>query len=144
MLSIPEEFSREVEKQIQLNELTYGKEIRANYGDAVIDASFQKMRNASQHQLAKIAQSSAQLNDTLLLAFQTGDPQSVLAQHACELHKAWLLNYWDFYTPEAHMNLVQSYVDDARFTAYYDRIAPGCAVFLKDAMKIYLQVNRKS
>ena len=29
------------------------------------------------------------------------------------------------------------YVDDERFTAYYDRIAPGCAVFLRGAMRIF-------
>jgi hypothetical protein len=26
------------------------------------------------------------------------------------------------------------YVDDARFTAHYDAIAPGCAAFLRDAV----------
>jgi hypothetical protein len=29
------------------------------------------------------------------------------------------------------------YVDDPRFTAYYDKIAPGCAGFLRDAVKIF-------
>ena len=31
------------------------------------------------------------------------------------------------------------YVDDPRFSEYYERIAPGCAVFLRDAVAIYCQ-----
>ena len=71
------------------------------------------------------------------MAFEYGDSSSELAQKACELHKNWLLNYWEHYSKEAHMRLVQMYVDDERFTAYYDKIAPGAAVFLRDAMRIY-------
>jgi hypothetical protein len=33
----------------------------------------------------------------------------------------------------------QMYVDDPRFTAYYDKIAPGLAAFLQEALKIYCQ-----
>jgi hypothetical protein len=29
------------------------------------------------------------------------------------------------------------YCDDERFRKYYDNIAPGCAEFLRDAIKIY-------
>ena len=38
---------------------------------------------------------------------------------------------------QAHMGVAQMYVDDPRFGEYYDRIAPGCAVFLRDAAAIY-------
>lgn len=33
--------------------------------------------------------------------------------------------------------VTQMYVDDPRFTAYYDKIAVGCAAFLRDAVLIY-------
>ena len=36
--------------------------------------------------------------------------------------------------PEMHRALGQMYVDDERFTAYYDRTAPGLAVWLRDAI----------
>ena len=39
------------------------------------------------------------------------------------------------------MGLVQMYVDDERFTSYYDKIVPGCAVFLRDAMQIFTQLK---
>ena len=31
----------------------------------------------------------------------------------------------------------KEYLSDPRFTAYYDKIAPGCAVFLRDALLIF-------
>ena len=39
--------------------------------------------------------------------------------------------YWDKYSKEAHIGVTQMYVDDPRFSEYYERIAPGCAVFLE-------------
>lgn len=33
--------------------------------------------------------------------------------------------------------LAQMYVDDSRFTAYYDEKQPGAAEFLRDAVHIY-------
>ena len=35
------------------------------------------------------------------------------------------------------MGLGEMYVADERFKAYYDKIAPGCAEFLRDAINIY-------
>ena len=35
------------------------------------------------------------------------------------------------------MGLAELYVSDPRFTAYYDREVPGCAAFLRDAVRTY-------
>ena len=40
-------------------------------------------------------------------------------------------------TPEVYRGLGDMYVDDARFTAFYDRVKPGLAPFLRDAMHVY-------
>ena len=44
-----------------------------------------------------------------------------------------------FWTPnaEAFKSLGQMYVDDARFTATYDKVAPGLAAYYRDAMAVY-------
>jgi hypothetical protein len=34
------------------------------------------------------------------------------------------------------------YVDDERFTAYYDKEQPGTAAFLRDAVLIYTGMNK--
>jgi len=41
------------------------------------------------------------------------------------------------YSKEAHAGVAQLYVDDERFTAYYDKEQPGTAAFLRDAILIY-------
>jgi hypothetical protein len=41
----------------------------------------------------------------------------------------------------ARIKIIEMYVDDERFTAYYNKIAPGCAAFLRDAMRIYTGIK---
>ena len=132
-----EKFEGFTQKLVEENEKQYGKEIRAKYGDALIDASNAKVKGMSKEQYAEVEAISAELNDTLKVAYEKGDPASGLAQKACELHKRWLCCFWDSYSKEAHMGVAQMYVDDPRFTEHYDKIAPGCAVFLRDTIYIY-------
>lgn len=42
-----------------------------------------------------------------------------LAQKAADLHRRWLIFYWDNYSKEAHAGLSQLYVEDDRFKDYY-------------------------
>ena len=123
------------------NEAKYGKEARAKYGDEAVDFAYQRIRGMSDEQHADLQKLTVELNEAIKAAYGQGDPSGELAQKACALHKKWLLHFWKSYSKEAHMGLVQSYVDDARFTAYYDAIAPGCAVFLRDAMRTFTGVE---
>jgi DNA-binding transcriptional MerR regulator len=129
-----EKFEGFVEKLIEDNESQYGEEVRTKYGDAAMDASNAKLRGVTPEQYAEIERLSEEVNSALAAAYAQGDPASELARQACELHKRWLCYFWDGYSKEAHMGVAQMYVDDPRFTAYYDKIAPGCAVFLRDAV----------
>jgi N12 class adenine-specific DNA methylase len=127
------------QKRIDKNERLYGAEIRTKYGENVIDRSNARFKGMSKERHAEMERLTQELNDTLKAAFEQGDPASALAQKACELHKQWLCFFWDegVYSRETHMGIAQMYVDDARFTAFYDKIAPGCAVFLRDAVRVY-------
>ena len=136
-MSNKEKFKGFTEKLIADNEKQYGTEIREKYGDSAIDSSNAKLKGMTQEQYAEVEAISAKLNDTLKTAMEQGNPASELAQKACELHKQWLCYFWDSYSKEAHIGVAQMYVDDTRFTAYYDKIAPGCAVFLRDSLLIY-------
>lgn len=121
------------------NEKRYGQEARAKYGDKAVDGSNAKLKSMSQAQYAGVEALSKELNVTLEQAVRQGDPAGELAQKACALHKEWLCRYWPNYSKEAHAALAQTYVDDPRFAAYYDEIAPGAARFLRDALLIYCQ-----
>lgn len=132
-----EKFEGFKQKMISDNEQKYGEEIRGKYGNKTIDRSNAKLKNMTKEQYAELEALTQKLNDTLKAAFEQGDPRSELAQKACALHKQWLCFYWDNYSKEAHMGITQMYVDDPRFTEYYDKIAPGCAVFLRDAVRAF-------
>ena len=127
-----EKFEGFKQKLIDDNERQYGDEIRAEYGDNAIDGSNVKIKGMTKEQYAEVESLSAELNETLKAAFEQGDPQGELARKTFELHKRWLCYFWDAYSKEAHMGVAQMYVDDPRFTAYYDKITPGCAAFLRD------------
>lgn len=131
-----EGFKREM---LDENEKQYGKEIREKYGDDIVDASNAKMMGLTVEQYERAQELSRQINDSLKVAFEQGDPSSQLAQKVCALHKEWLGYYWNQYSKEAHLGLAQTYVDDPRFRKYYDDIAVGCAEFLRDAIRIYCQ-----
>ncbi len=137
IMSDKEKFDGFIEKLVDDNEQKYGDEIRKKYGDDVVDRSNAKVKGMTSEQYAQVEELSLELNNTLKAAFEQGDPDGELAQKACELHKKWLCYFWDNYSEEAHIGVTQMYVDDSRFTAYYDKIAIGCAQFLRDAVLNY-------
>ncbi|WP_367358498.1 TipAS antibiotic-recognition domain-containing protein [Mesotoga sp.] len=124
------------------NERKYGKEARAAYGDDVIDQSNEMIKNMTRKQHEKAIALSQALMEKLTEAKAQGDPGGALAQEAADLHRQWLSFYWPKYSKEAHAGLARMYVDDERFTAYYDKQGPGTAQFLRDAILIYTQLDR--
>ncbi|GLX67951.1 MerR family transcriptional regulator [Paenibacillus glycanilyticus] len=130
------------QKMIDENEKKYGKEIREKYGDDTVNESNAKLSNMTQEQFDEVTQLAEKIKTTLAEAFHTGDPAGELAQETADLHKRWLSYYWKTYTKEAHAGLAQMYVDDERFTAYYDAEQPGTAAFLRDAIHIYTGSNQ--
>ncbi|SFD83472.1 DNA-binding transcriptional regulator, MerR family [Paenibacillus catalpae] len=139
-MSDKQKFEGFKQKMIDENEKKYGKEIREKYGDDTVNASNAKLSHMTQEQFEEVTQLAEEVKTTLAAAFKTGDPAGDLAQKAADLHKRWLCYYWKEYSKEAHAGLAQMYVDDERFTAYYDTEQPGMAVFLRDAIHIYTGV----
>jgi DNA-binding transcriptional MerR regulator len=140
-MSNKEKFEGFKRKMIDDNEKKYGKEIREKYGKDTVEASNAKVMNMTQEQHDEVTALAEQLHTTLAEAFKTGDPAGELAQKAADLHKQWLTYYWKDYSKEAHAGLAQMYVDDERFTAYYDKEQPGTAEFLRDAIHIYTNMK---
>jgi DNA-binding transcriptional MerR regulator len=62
-----------------------------------------------------------------------GDVQAAIARH-----HAWIENFYPC-SAEMYRGLGQMYVDDPRFTATYDKVRPGLAVFMRDAMVFYAE-----
>ena len=132
-----EKFEGFKQKRIEENERQYGAEIREKYGEEAVDRSNQKFQDMTKEEYEQVTALNERFMQTLLEAYQTGDPAGELAQRAAGLHRQWLTFYWDSYSKEAHAGLAQMYVDDPRFTAYYDKTRPGLAAFLRDAVLIF-------
>lgn len=136
-MSNEEKFAGFKQKLIDDNEQKYGQEIRSKYGDEAVDQSNLKLKNMTEEQHAAIQQLEEEMFETLEQAMEQGDSASELAQKAADLHRQWLTFYWDTYSKEAHAGVAQMYVEDERFTAYYDKTRPGLARFLRDAVHVY-------
>lgn len=142
ILSDKEKFEGFKQKLVDDNEQKYGKEVRGKFGDEAIDASNAILKGMTQMQYDTAQKLSGQINETLKAAMETGNPACEEAQRACALHKQWLCVYWaeGMYSKQAHIGLGEMYVADERFKAYYDKIAPGAAEFLRDSLNIYCAV----
>ncbi|TWT24885.1 MerR family transcriptional regulator [Planomicrobium sp. CPCC 101110] len=125
------------QKLIDDNEKQYGQEVREKYGDDIVDASNAHMLNMTEGQYTEFTRLEKELQAVLAEAFKAGDPKSPIAQKAASLHKQWLMYTWPEYTKEAHAGLAQMYVEDERFSAYYDKGQPGTARFLRDSIQFY-------
>lgn len=139
IMSDDEKFQGFKKKLVEENEQKYGREVREKYGNEAVDRSNAKVLGMNREQYAEYEKLTAEFHETLKAAFEQGDPAGELAQKACELHKKWLCFFWNEYSKEAHMGVTQMYVDDPRFTEYFDKIAEGCAAFLRDAVLIYFR-----
>lgn len=136
-MSDKEKFEGFKKSMVDANEEKYGDEIRGKYGNRAIDESNAKIMGLTLEQYEEEQKLSAEINETLKLAKEQGNPSSELAQKLCDLHKQWLAYSWKRYSKEAHLGLGQMYVEDPRFKEYYDKIVPGGAEFLRDALQVY-------
>ncbi|MHC6180191.1 MerR family transcriptional regulator [Clostridium sp. JNZ X4-2] len=137
-----EKFQGFKQKIIDENEKKYGREIREKYGNYTVEKSNKKVEDMTKKQYEEVIELENHMMETLAAAFKTGDPAGELAQKAADMHKKWLCYYWDSYSKKAHAGLAQMYVEDKRFTAYYDKNQPGMAEFLRDAILTYTFMNK--
>jgi len=136
-MSDTEKFEGFKQNLIDKNEETYGEEVRKKYGDEAIDASNVTLKGLTKEQYDKSEQLRVEFEHTLKNAFDVGDPACEIAQKACDLHRQWLSVFYPNYSKEYHRGLGEMYVADERFRENYNKLAPGCTEFLRDAINIY-------
>ena len=126
---------------IEENEASYGKELREKYGDKTVEEHMARLGGMSQREWAQAQKDEEEYKAALRRAVAAGDPAGEDAREAVRLHAAWLAHYWPegTVTPQAHTAMAEMYVQDERFAAYYEKVAPGCAAFLAEAVKTYYQ-----
>ena len=121
------------------NEIKFGPEARAKYGDAQVDAANQSMLGLSEEAFARWQALEQQILSALEQAVESGlAADSDMAKEIAELHREWLQFTLPGYTPAQHKGIAALYVADERFTQYYDRRIPGCAQWLSDAVQHWI------
>ena len=132
-----EKFEGLKQNLIDENEKKYGEEIRSKYGDKMVEESNQYLKNMPKEQYDESIRLNQEFEQVIGEALKTGDPAGELAQKACDLHRQWLMIFYPGYSKEYHKGLGEMYFCDERFKANYEKIAPGCTEFLRDAIMIY-------
>lgn len=127
-----EAFKREF---VEEKERLYGAEAREKYGDAEVDASNARVMGVTLEQFQEYERLGEEILKKLSAAVTAGaDPTGKAGQEVTALHFRWLTIMGDKHDAQRQKGIAELYVQDERFTAYYDREVSGCARFLRDAV----------
>ena len=133
-----EKFNVLKQKIINQNEENYGEELRQQYGEEIIFATYGKIKEMTEAQYEAVNQLELQLFERLKEGLNVQSPSEELMLEIAELHKRWLSFYWVKYSESAHAGLAQMYLLDERFIEYYDsRVMPGATKLLVDCINLY-------
>lgn len=126
-------------KQTKLaeNEQRFGKELRARYGEEVVEQANQKFLNFSHEEYEEMEKIERQLFEQLSVYHK--QPTEILGKQVAQLHKQWLQYSWPTYSVEAHQGLALMYLADERFIDYYDsKVGEGATKALVECLTAYL------
>lgn len=137
-MSNKEKFEGFKKERLNENEIKYGKEIRKEYGEETVEYSNGRFMNMSEDEFKNMQDTENEMFQFLKEVIKTGDLESEVAKNVYEKHKSWLTFTWESYSSEAHIGLAQMYVEDERFSKYYnDRAGTEVVRTLKDIISKY-------
>lgn len=121
-------FSEEQQKQ-------YEEEVRVRHGDGYLKVSQQRWGSYTEEKKRRVLEEGGEIYLALAAAIPHG-PESKQAQEGIE---RWRQHMHYFYDPDNEMllRLADLYNEDPRFAANINRIHPGLAEFMREAIKIY-------
>ena len=115
----------------------YEEEARERWGRT--DAYRESARRAASYGAAEWAQIRAEA-DAVVAAFarllMAGEPAGGEdARAVAERHRRHMTRWFYDVSPQMHRNLAEMYIADARFAASYEKVAPGLAQYVHDAVQ---------
>lgn len=138
-MSDQEKFEAFKENAVKENDERYGAEVCEKYGEGEADASRRKILNMTEEEWKSFQELETKIRAALKAAVLSGAvAESEEAKEIVLLHKEWLCRTWKQYTAEAHKGVAALYIADERFKAYYDKEAEGCAAFLEQAVRCWV------
>lgn len=114
----------------------YQEEAEQRWGDTDAYRESHRRTNAySKDDWARLGAESEANELAFLAAMQAGlPPESNEAKAAAERHRLHIDTWFYPCSHEMQTGLAEMYVMDERFTAHYDKRAPGLAVYVRDAI----------
>ncbi|HSK67750.1 MAG TPA: TipAS antibiotic-recognition domain-containing protein [Candidatus Limnocylindria bacterium] len=118
-------------------ERAQGRKTRAQREDTEHEQAGEQLRGMTREEHHGMGLLSEKLRAAMRVACESCNPRGEMAREAVLAQQEWLGRYWDSVEPGAHKGLVRMYAKDPRFAEYYDKIAPGCAAFMHDAVEYF-------
>ena len=105
---------------------------KGEYDPRLVEQSRQRVGKMSKQQFADIGTEADDINRELaaLMDRAVSDPE---VQALIERHHAWIENFYDC-DATVYRGLAEMYLADERFKANYEKVAPGLAAYLSEAM----------
>ena len=131
---------KDIAKKLDKKEMkAYAKEAEERWGQTVAyKESQERVKKMNKSEMKKIQEYgealTADIAKNMDKGFNSKEVQTLIAKHYNALRKFYEPN------PELYRGLANMYLDDPRFSAYYDKYEKGLANFMKDAM-IYFVDN---
>jgi len=121
----------------------YEEEAWKRWGDEAVDRVNAKVRNMTKEEQKALSQEMESIYQKLA-ALRHQSPESEEAQAAIKEWYDFLNNHFNqYYTLDVFKGLGQLYVEDERFTKNIDQYGEGLAEFMRDAMHIFADKNKK-
>jgi len=119
----------------------YEKEVEQKYGTASVKESQRKWKSYTAADKQRIGEEGNAITEALLQSMPKG-PTSPEAQAAMERWRQYIGYFW-VPNDEQFAGLIDLYNDDPRFKANFDKVDPGLAAFMKEAVVIYMEKRKK-
>lgn len=114
----------------------YDREAKEKYGD-MYEISQQRVRQMTKGQWKAIGAEGEDITKSLA-KFVGTDPAGVEVQALIKRHHAWIEHFYPC-SQQMYIGLSNLYIENPEFTAHYERFAPGLALFMSAAMKVYAE-----
>jgi DNA-binding transcriptional MerR regulator len=113
----------------------YQKEVAEKYDPRIVKESQERVRRMSKPEWQALKAEGEAINQRMAELMGTpvanAEVQQTVARHFAMIGKFYTV------TQEIYRGLAQLYVDHAEFRANYDRVRPGLAVYMQEAMNYY-------
>ena len=115
----------------------YQEEAQRRWGHS--EAYRESQRRTSRYSMAdwEAIQAEGQAYPVALAELMERDPADPEVQAQIARHHKLIDERFYPCPPEIFRALGEGYVADERFTAFYDKVKPGLAAFMRDAMAVY-------